>query len=143
NPQVATITHRHAGRIAFYFAPELVRRLKPNRTRTDDRLSHQPNHSFFLKIGLGRPVLSNRCEKTLQLRLRKRPAARDRCQCDDEKNRQQDGAHALSLCDQLNFFKAEQPTHAVCEEKTWRVLTAISALTDGNRFAGCARASSE
>src|SRR5262245_3498481 len=88
NPEVAAIGHRDTGRIPFHFAAELVRRLKPNRTRTLDGILHQPNYSLLLEFSLGAPVLPNRREKTLQLAARERRAIRDACQCQDEKNRQ-------------------------------------------------------
>src|SRR5205823_397973 len=94
-----------ARRIAFYFAPELVRRLEPDPPRAQDRLFHQPNHSFFLKISLGCPVLPNRCTKICELRLGKRPALCDGRQGESKEDPIDEAAHALILYGRVKFSK--------------------------------------
>jgi len=95
---------------------ELVRLLGPNGSRAHDRILHQPNHTLLLKISLCAPVLSNRCEKVLQLSFRNWRALCDTRQSYYENNRKQDSAHALSLCDQLNFSKRSSQ-HTRCAKK--------------------------
>src|SRR3974377_1288236 len=80
NPKLMTVAHSDARRIAFYFAPEFVRRLEPDSARAQDRLLHHPDASFFLKGGLRAPVLANPCDKILEITLGKRCTFPNRCQ---------------------------------------------------------------
>ena len=52
NPELLSIAHRDAGRVALYFAAEFVRLLKPDFARAADRFVHQLNRLLFLEIGL-------------------------------------------------------------------------------------------
>src|SRR5205823_12015185 len=67
NPELLTVTHSQTGLVAPHFAPKLVRRLEPNTARTHDWFFHQTQKPFFLKISLRGPVLTNSCEKVLEL----------------------------------------------------------------------------
>src|SRR4029077_9064262 len=81
------------------------RRLEPNRTRAQDGIFHQPNHSLLLKISLRGPVLANRCKQILQLTLGKRGTLCDRRQRESKEDSIDEGAHALILCGGVKFSK--------------------------------------
>jgi hypothetical protein len=63
NPELTSVAHGQAWRIAFHFAPEFVWRLEPNLPGTHERFLHQTDDPLFLKIGLRNPVLTNSSEK--------------------------------------------------------------------------------
>src|SRR2546429_8852 len=81
DPELPPVAYGDARRIAFHFAPELVRRLKRNLPRAHDWLLHQANYSLLLKIGLRTPVLPDPCEKILEVNLGKRRSSRHECHC--------------------------------------------------------------
>src|SRR2546425_4333619 len=105
NPELATVAHSYAGRIAFHFAPEFVGRLEPNFPRAEDRLLHQPDHSFFLKVSLRATVLANSGEKILEISLGKRRRFSSGCQRCKGQRRKYRYAHATILCAQIQFSK--------------------------------------
>ena len=72
NPELLTVAHDQAGRVAFHFAPELVRWLEPNLPRIHDRFLHQTNNPLFLKISLRNRVLANSGEEVFELSPGKR-----------------------------------------------------------------------
>src|SRR5207253_7689074 len=89
------IADRQAGRVALHFAAKFVRRLEPNLARIHDRLLHQMQEPFFLKIGLGNPVFPNSREESLELGGRKRPRAGEDRRRNETKNYWKTPSHEI------------------------------------------------
>src|SRR5204863_9104944 len=76
DPELLSVAHGKTGRIAFCFAPELVRRLEPHLTRADDWFVEEMNILLFLEVGLDlrrcRSFLANAGEQSFHVRRPKR-----------------------------------------------------------------------
>src|ERR1700704_95444 len=95
DPKLLPVTDRHARRVPFYFAPELVRNFKPNFAQAHDRLVHQMNHFLFPKVGLRMwscsALRADACEQILELGLRKRISVNRHRECQIQSDYGRDG----------------------------------------------------